>query len=142
MFYSSVTHRYWYISLILKHPKYLVCKSSWWHHWNYVFLCIACGEPPLCMSCSVLFALKHAIQAARLDAGNTDFFQLSKFSYHLEGFECLNTVTKHNKLQSLMILTYLVLISSIVTSAGSTGLTPKPYFFGYSWKNCVHLFRI
>ncbi|XP_024942171.1 xanthine dehydrogenase 1 isoform X2 [Cephus cinctus] len=32
----------------------------------------ATGEPPLCMSCSVLFAIRAALNSARADAGNTD----------------------------------------------------------------------
>ncbi|CAG7720323.1 unnamed protein product [Allacma fusca] len=36
----------------------------------------ATGEPPLCLSVAVLFAIKNAIKAARRDAGNTDWFQL------------------------------------------------------------------
>ncbi|KJE95964.1 XDH protein [Capsaspora owczarzaki ATCC 30864] len=34
----------------------------------------ASGEPPSCMSCSVLFAMKEAIIAARQEIGNTAFF--------------------------------------------------------------------
>jgi len=36
----------------------------------------AVGEPPLCMSCSVVFAAQHAIYAARSDIGNTNSFTL------------------------------------------------------------------
>ncbi len=36
----------------------------------------ASGEPPLCMSCSLLFAVKRAIESARQDAGNNDVFPL------------------------------------------------------------------
>ncbi|XP_053383995.1 uncharacterized protein LOC123535767 isoform X2 [Mercenaria mercenaria] len=36
----------------------------------------ACGEPPLCMSCSVLFALKHAVEAARQEVGKDTYFPL------------------------------------------------------------------
>jgi xanthine dehydrogenase molybdopterin-binding subunit B len=32
----------------------------------------ATGEPPLCMSCSVLFALRHALDSARKEAGKPD----------------------------------------------------------------------
>ena len=39
---------------------------------------LAVGEPPLCMSCSALFALKRAIEEARKDAGNADYFPLCK----------------------------------------------------------------
>ncbi|XP_062502119.1 xanthine dehydrogenase/oxidase-like [Corticium candelabrum] len=34
------------------------------------------GEPPLCMSCSVLFAIKHAVESAREEIGVTDYFTL------------------------------------------------------------------
>ncbi|XP_060570673.1 uncharacterized protein LOC132728960 [Ruditapes philippinarum] len=37
----------------------------------------ACGEPPLCMSCSALFALKRAIESARRDTGVDTFFPLN-----------------------------------------------------------------
>ena len=37
---------------------------------------IACGEPPMCMSCSALFAVKKAIDAAREEVGNKEFFPL------------------------------------------------------------------
>nr|CAD7205904.1 unnamed protein product [Timema douglasi] len=37
----------------------------------------ATGEPPLCMSCSALFALKNALYSARQDAGAEDkWFQM------------------------------------------------------------------
>ncbi|XP_013406957.1 xanthine dehydrogenase isoform X2 [Lingula anatina] len=36
----------------------------------------AVGEPPLCMSSAVLFAAKHAVEAARQELGNTNHFQL------------------------------------------------------------------
>ena len=37
---------------------------------------IATGEPPLCMAVSVFFALRNAIDAARNDAGNSEWFQM------------------------------------------------------------------
>ncbi|XP_021379046.1 xanthine dehydrogenase-like [Mizuhopecten yessoensis] len=37
----------------------------------------ASGEPPLCMSCSALFALKHAAEAAREEIGQNTFFPLN-----------------------------------------------------------------
>jgi len=37
----------------------------------------ATGEPPICMSISVLFALRYAIDAARKDAGQSSWFQLN-----------------------------------------------------------------
>ncbi len=39
---------------------------------------IAVGEPPLLMSTAVVFALRHAIEAAREDAGHKDYFQMGK----------------------------------------------------------------
>ncbi|VDH96945.1 Hypothetical predicted protein [Mytilus galloprovincialis] len=36
----------------------------------------AVGEPPLCMSCSALFALKRCVEAARQDIQNNTFFAL------------------------------------------------------------------
>ncbi|XP_061182872.1 xanthine dehydrogenase-like [Saccostrea echinata] len=36
----------------------------------------ACGEPPLCMSCSALFAIKHAVEAFRRDIGKDTYFAL------------------------------------------------------------------
>ena len=39
---------------------------------------LACGEPPMCMSCSVLFAVKKAIDAARTEISNKDLFTLCK----------------------------------------------------------------
>jgi len=40
---------------------------------------IAIGEPPMCTSCSVLFAVKKAIVAARKEIDNKDFFSLGMF---------------------------------------------------------------
>ena len=39
----------------------------------------AVGEPPMCMSCSALFALKRAIEAARQELGVDNFFPLGKY---------------------------------------------------------------
>jgi xanthine dehydrogenase/oxidase len=36
----------------------------------------ACGEPPLVMSNSIIFAVKEAIKAAREDRGSMDYFKL------------------------------------------------------------------
>jgi xanthine dehydrogenase/oxidase len=36
----------------------------------------ATGEPPLCMSVGILFALRNAIDSARQDAGNNDYYQM------------------------------------------------------------------
>lgn len=45
----------------------------------HVFL--ATGEPPLCMSVSVFFALRNAIDAARKDAGDDEWYRMGKISY-------------------------------------------------------------
>jgi len=44
---------------------------------NGVLRSKATGEPPLCSSISVLFAIKNAIYAARQDAGHNEWFQLN-----------------------------------------------------------------
>ena len=33
------------------------------------YLLLAVGEPPLCMSCASLFAVKHAVEEARNEIG-------------------------------------------------------------------------
>ena len=38
----------------------------------------AVGEPPQCMSCSVLFAVKRAIESARADSGVSTLFNLGE----------------------------------------------------------------
>ena len=41
----------------------------------------ATGEPPLCMSCVILFALRNALSAARQDAGQPDeWYKMGKSS--------------------------------------------------------------
>ena len=47
---------------------------------EFVLLCAASGEPPMCMSCSVLFAVKKAIGAARREIDDKDVFALCKFT--------------------------------------------------------------
>ena len=39
----------------------------------------ACGEPPMCMSCSVLFAVKRAIESVRADIKNHDLVILCEY---------------------------------------------------------------
>ena len=46
--------------------------------YNFLILFTASGEPPMCMSCSVLFAVKKAIESARKEIDNKDFFALCK----------------------------------------------------------------
>lgn len=48
----------------------------------------ATGEPPLCMAVSVFFALRNAIDAARSDAGNSEWFQM----------DCPGTIDKLHKM--------------------------------------------
>ena len=49
---------------------------------NYSFF-LAVGEPPLCMSSAVLYAVKRAIESARQDAGNDQPFTLCKSTIKL-----------------------------------------------------------
>lgn len=42
------------------------------------FINLATGEPPLCMSVTVLFAIRNAIDAARSDSGDSSWYQMSK----------------------------------------------------------------
>ena len=49
---------------------------------TFIHICFvytsAVGEPPVTMAAAGLFAIKHAVEAARSDAGNNDFFPLSE----------------------------------------------------------------
>ena len=45
-------------------------------HAMFKFCVSASGEPPQCMSCSVMFALRKCIELARLEVGNNDYFKL------------------------------------------------------------------
>lgn len=43
------------------------------------YLLLAVGEPPLCMSCASLFAVKHAVEEARNEIGKgSEYFAMSK----------------------------------------------------------------
>ena len=42
----------------------------------------ASGEPPQCMSCSVLFGAKRAVESARAEVQGQQVFSLCKFSGH------------------------------------------------------------
>lgn len=46
---------------------------------TFISLSTACGEPPLCMSCSALFAIKHAVEAFRKDIGKDTYFALGNY---------------------------------------------------------------
>ena len=50
---------------------------------KYSYCCsifnVASGEPPLCMSFSVFFALRKCIEEARKEVGNTSYFNFSKY---------------------------------------------------------------
>ena len=51
----------------------------------------AVGEPPLCLSPCVFFAVKNAIEAARLDAGTSTYFHLNApATYDIIQQNCLN----------------------------------------------------
>jgi len=55
----------------------------------------ACGEPPMCMSCSALFALKRAIESARRDTGVDNFFPLhGPATVEACQLLCLNNMTQ------------------------------------------------
>lgn len=55
----------------------------------------ACGEPPQCMSCSVLFAIKRAIESARAEIQQQQVFGLCKL--HITASENMSTSYKsHN----------------------------------------------
>ena len=44
---------------------------------------VAVGEPPLCMSCSALFALKRCVESVRQDIQKDGFFPLGMVHYFL-----------------------------------------------------------
>ena len=46
----------------------------------FFILFTASGEPPMCMSCSVLFAVKKAIESARTEINNKDFSALCELN--------------------------------------------------------------
>ena len=75
MFWALKVHKHYYSvanSIGDKLHCIFVCSDP-------CILCLsASGEPPLCMSCSLLFAVKRAIESARADAGNTDLFPLGE----------------------------------------------------------------
>ena len=48
---------------------------------------LATGEPPLCMSVSVFFALRNAVDAARSDAGDSAWYQMGTIKCYI--FICL-----------------------------------------------------
>ena len=55
-------------------------------YWWLIILLLAVGEPPIALSSSVLFAVKRAVESARADAGNTEFFSLCKTRYYWKRF--------------------------------------------------------
>ena len=67
---------YWYSDL----TKFFIYDTiiSPAYHFFSSFLFLACGEPPLCLSCSVLFAVKRAIENARSEIGKDELFVLCK----------------------------------------------------------------
>jgi len=63
----------------------------------------ASGEPPLCMTTSVLFAVKDAIAAARADAGNTEYFIVDTPLTVTKRLALLHPVRKHPKLSKPLV---------------------------------------
>jgi len=59
----------------------LLCDSTTDFPFTVFFLFLACGEPPLCLSCSALFAVKRAIESARAETGKDELFVLCANSY-------------------------------------------------------------
>lgn len=62
---------------------------------------IAVGEPPHCLSCSALFAVKRAIESAREDGENFGFFPLGKIESYCLTYCYLHAVKIIDLLQSL-----------------------------------------
>lgn len=70
--------------LIMSKCKIILCTSL-----INVFLSPSgVGEPPLCMSCSALFAIKRAIESARAEIGAEPVFVLGIYMY----LRCLSVV--------------------------------------------------
>ena len=72
---------------------------------------IAVGEPPHCLSCSALFAVKRAIESAREDGEIFDFFSLGKIESYCLTYSVLSACSQIvDLLQSLdtSIRRYLV----------------------------------
>ena len=50
----------------------------------FLYFPSAVGEPPLCMSCACLFAVKHAVEEARAEIGKgDDYFVMSEYGPRL-----------------------------------------------------------
>ncbi|XP_014217161.1 xanthine dehydrogenase-like [Copidosoma floridanum] len=58
----------------------------------------ATGEPPLCMSCSIPIAIRHALNSARADAGNTDLWYQMDAAVTTEKI-LLNSLTSINGME-------------------------------------------
>ena len=58
-----------------KKPNALVLKLT---RETVVFFSLACAEPPMNMSCSCLFAIKHAVESSRAEIEADEFFPLRK----------------------------------------------------------------
>ncbi len=53
------------------------------------------GEPPLCLSPCVFFAVKHSIEAARADQGKNDYFDMvAPATFEVGQQNCLNDYTQ------------------------------------------------
>lgn len=49
-----------------------------------IYFSLAVGEPPLCMSCASLFAVKHAVEEARAETSEgSTYFAMSKWRFLL-----------------------------------------------------------
>ena len=54
------------------------------------------GEPPLCLSPCVFFAVKHSIDAARADQGKSDYFDMAApATFEVVQQNCLNDYTQY-----------------------------------------------
>lgn len=56
------------MQMTVKVPKIMLINES------FIYLPLAVGEPPLCMSCACLFAVKHAVEEARAEIGKGDYY--------------------------------------------------------------------
>lgn len=59
----------------------------------------ATGEPPLCMSIVVIFALRHALESARKDAGIVGWFEMGSASTPDKLFASAGNALEQFKLQ-------------------------------------------
>ena len=56
--------------------------------WLYKFLVsLASGEAPICLTITIVLALRNAIAAARKDAGQTGWFRMGKIITTMQQFD-------------------------------------------------------